>query len=522
VGAKYDLVIRDAGDKSSANIIETVQLAENTQSYDLTAKEYQGGYIGKVWLELRAHTVIESAAIENFSNIVSSHNYFDDASGDGTGGSEYVITNRRHLDNVRRYLGARYKQTADIDMAGFALLPISQSSTGSTFEGEFTGVYDAGKGAVEDPLTFRTSERYKISNLTISQGGSKNVGLFALIGPAGIVRNVEMENCVVSGDGFAGAFAGINYGTIVSCHNTGASAAVSATTAGDKMLGGIARQNHNSISWCTNAAAITATGGNMLGGIAGQSFLKTGEGDGDTEVAFCGNTGSISGNADIGGIVGDCTPNPTGVFTQSKTVVRDSYNKGKITATLANNARAGGIIGRSFTRTEILRCHNTGEIESGGSAGGILGRLGAGMALLIKDCYNRGNVTSVGKVTNGNSNAAGIIATNGSPNSAGEIINCYNSGIIAAVRPIDINGLFHRRSATTITTTMGDCYAVDEDGKKQTETADISATPAAGASATYTNVAAAAMAQQATFANWDFESVWEMGTGMPKLRGLPE
>ncbi|GHV02724.1 hypothetical protein FACS1894159_11680 [Bacteroidia bacterium] len=70
---------------------------------------------------------------------------------------------------------------------------------------------------------------------------------------------------------------------------------------------------------------------------------------------------------------------------------------------------------------------------------------------------------------------------------------------------------------------MGDCYALNEENKKQTGTAPISPTPATGSTNTYTNVSASDMAIPATFLNWDFTSVWEMGaSGLPKLQGLPE
>ena len=45
-----------------------------------------------------------------------------------------------------------------------------------------------------------------------------------------------------------------------------------------------------------------------------------------------------------------------------------------------------------------------------GSASGIIARMG-GTNAIVRDCYNTGAIKSTGTATNGNSNAAGIVAT---------------------------------------------------------------------------------------------------------------
>ena len=52
------------------------------------------------------------------SEIIEAHNLFDETSGDGEKGSEYIITKPRHLRNVSKYLDKNYKQTVDIDLTG--------------------------------------------------------------------------------------------------------------------------------------------------------------------------------------------------------------------------------------------------------------------------------------------------------------------------------------------------------------------------------------------------------------------
>lgn len=91
----------------------------------------------------------------------------------------------------------------------------------------------------------------------------------------------------------------------------------------------------------------------------------------------------------------------------------------------------GGIMGCvsvSSTKDVIIEyCYNTKNISGTSNVGGILGY--GGIYPKVYNCYNYGNITSSGSVTNGTkySIAGGIVANS---RSNGLVIYCYNTGAI--------------------------------------------------------------------------------------------
>ena len=521
----YTLHIYDGPDKATATQIQTYSISKNVSSLDMTSFAYTGGYVGMVYFEIEATATVNGSTLSSFSNIVGGHNYFDDATASATGavGSEFIITNRRHLNNVRLFLDKNFKQQADIDMTGYAFLPL----------GAFTGSYDAGKGSVADAATGRTSDQWKISNLTINQPGTPNTAMFTSLSTTAIVRNVKLEDPSIGGGAETAGIAGTSAGTIVSCQITSTAAgngAISSNSSAD--AGGIVGvMTGGSIAYCTNAATVSGgASGTGIGGIVGRNATDASLGSG-VSIDHCYNFGNVDGNTQIGGIVGEVNASGTLPAGSIYLAVTYSYNTGLIKA-VAANSQCGGIIGRVFVMTTVRQCYNKGAIltqgtaaAAAGSAGGIVGRIGAGDGLIIENCYNRGDVSSVGTPTvAGNGNAGGILAASFSTASTTLVMkNCYNSGTVFATTNYS-NGLYSRRNTSAmIQLTMNNCVALDEDGKRQTSSSDgdIAGAPA---SAVYVNLSAAAMGSQASYdATWQFGTVWEMGSaGLPKLVGLPE
>ena len=103
------------------------------------------------------------------------------------------------------------------------------------------------------------------------------------------------------------------------------------------------------------------------------------------------NSGSISGDENIGGIVGDMSGSDA--YTSE---ILNCYNTGKI----ASNRIVGGIVGNlNGENNKIRYCYNIGEIEGKGSnhfKGSIVGNKWSG---IIQDCYYS-NETGIKAVEN--------------------------------------------------------------------------------------------------------------------------
>lgn len=492
---------------------KSIDIPSGTTSYDLNLIDWNG-YVGKVSVQLFSYANVGGGTISEMgSEKIEVHNLFDDASGNGAESSEYIITKPRHLRNIGKYLDKHYKQTADIDLTGIDFSPISADLVANVYTGDFTGVYDAGKGNIIDAGTKRSAEQYKIKNWTLSKGANTNCGLFASVGTEGIVRNVNIENAIITGKAKVGAIAGNSTGKIISCHTTGGRISTSTTTDTEVYLGGIVGYltEKGEVSYCSNAAAIEGSAG-CVAGVVGMVMRDA---NNAPAVSYCTNNGNVVCNSKspLGGVIGSMA----GTAGSEPIKVIGCINTGNVSGTQANN-QVGGIVGRSTTDTEITQSYNTGSITATGSAGGIIGRMGGNNAT-IKDCYNTGAIKSTGAVTNGNSNAAGILATCTIVAGGSMIIeNCHNTGSMeTANNNTFYNGLFHRTDGKLAKITMKNCIALNEGSKSQGSGSDSFIT---GGSASYKNLSAAEMKNTSSFTGWDFSTVWKMGNEYPVLQAL--
>ena len=114
----------------------------------------------------------------------------------------------------------------------------------------------------------------------------------------------------------------------------------------------------------------TITGKQCVGGVAGKNY--------GGKVTCCYNTGDVSGNNVVGGIVGQ---------NVVKGSVSNCYNTGSVTAT-DDSACAGGLVGHIAGGTSVSNCYNTGSVTAPGKYtdfGGIIGRVFN--VSLVKNCY---------------------------------------------------------------------------------------------------------------------------------------
>ena len=157
---------------------------------------------------------------------------------------------------------------------------------------------------------------------------------------------------------------------------------------GDDNIGGVVGESYGTVTGCSFAGSVT--GDEDIGGIVG---------DNNGDVTGCTNNGSVTGESDdVGGIVG--------------------YNDGDVTV-CANNGSVtghdddvGGIVGDNEDGRNIVNCYNTGNITGNDSdVGGIVGENWS----IVANCYNTGSVA-------GSSNVGGIVGNNDSEN---HVTNCY-------------------------------------------------------------------------------------------------
>ena len=289
------------------------------------------------------------------------------------------------------YNSAYYRLTNNIDLGGSAnpWTPIGSGSESfcGIFDGgghEISGLYircEAGNDNSYQGL-FSVVSGGTVKNLTVSGEitASRHVG-----GIAGtILKNATVSNCVnkctityVGGtryqQGYIGGIVGSSYGSMITkCHNVGKISATDGAGGGEYLyIGGIAGYitESSTITECYNTVAIECNGSwDSIGGIVGVNYASSGG-----KIEKCYNTAPISGDDNIGGIVG-----------MNNDVIENCYNTGAI----SGDENIGGIAG-SYNGT-LENCYNTGAISGNVDIGGIAG-YNSYSAGTLENCYYLGD-----------------------------------------------------------------------------------------------------------------------------------
>ncbi len=228
--------------------------------------------------------------------------------------------------------------------------------------------------------------------------------------------NLTIQNChnsgLISGIGNSGGHFGGIVGhadtpgkmIIENCYNT---VEINAPSYVGGIVGRLTSGTHT-IKNCYNTGTVNASG-SSIGGIVGNSTAET-------TIFNCNNSANVSGQSNIGGILGSV------VINTNTNKIENCYNTGDVTAT---NYDSGGIIGLAQDLANIKSCSNAGDVVcgtsgTGGDAGGIAGRVDTG---IIEECYNEGNVTA-----NAEGRAGGICANTYTAGNFLKVKNCYNKG----------------------------------------------------------------------------------------------
>ena len=339
--------------------------------------------------------------------------------GDGTAGNPYQISNVADfqlLSATPTDWGKSFTLTANINLSGltFTQAPIAPDTynIGSDFQGtQFTGTFD-GNGHV-------------ISNLTITASTQDYVGLFGYVGTGGKISNLGVEDVNVTGSGAVGGLVGNNgdwkngYGTITSCHVTGLvtgtaqyssvgglvgnndkgiviSSYATGSVSGDQDVGGLIGANNSYSTITTCYAASLVSGTYDIGGLVGWN---------GGALTTCYATGSVSGTVDyIGGLVGE----NGGVLTSCH-ATGDVNGQGDV----------GGLVGKNYYGS-LTSCYATGDVNSQGDVGGLVGKNDESS---LTACYATGSVR-------GSDYAGGLVGYNNWYKSHGVITSCYATGSV--------------------------------------------------------------------------------------------
>lgn len=192
-------------------------------------------------------------------------------------------------------------------------------------------------------------------------------------------------------------------------------------------------------------------GQNYVGGIAGNSDRGS--------IRNCENAGDVKGQNHVGGIVGYDVGGD----------VTDCRNTGEV----AGNSYIGGIAGENVD-SAISGCYNKGGVKAETAAGGITGFNHDA----VVNCFNIGDVGA-------KNNAGGIAGGNNQ-----SITRCYSTGAVSGLTRGGIVGI---QSGGTI----GDCYYLEASVADPTDANGTALSPPQ-------------MRTGASFAGFDFDSVWTM------------
>ena len=289
---------------------------------------------------------------------------------------------------------------------------------------------------------------------------------------------------------------------------------ISFNSSGSNVVGLFSTIAANGIVKNVTLSNINITAGNFVGGIAGKCY-------GTIENCIV-ESGSVTGNARVGGIVGQLpsgTPSVKkcinkadvksvmtsgdsfvgGIVGQSDQITRGTViisqcgNEGEIYS--ACNF-VGGIIGRSVIKSEINQCYNKGKVTGANLVGGILGQSNA---LVLQNCYNSAEVIGTGTLMN----VGGILGN--STNKDVIINNCYNVGAITQGY-----GLTKGGDENTKLIALTSCITLS----------NAAASPVLNVAAGgYVEKSDSDMKQQTTYDGWDFTSIWSMpSSSYPKLK----
>ena len=226
---------------------------------------------------------------------------------------------------------------ADIDLD--PNLPGNEIVVNNSFVDFFGGILD-GNG-------------HSISNMVmvINSNNSGFDDYYGLIGNlSGIVEDVQLQNITIRGVGHnVGALIGRNLGKVLRCSVTG-------SITGEALVGGLVGNNYSGdIVSCSAFCNVQS----MLIGWIGSTGGLVGHNSHNSCIYNCYATGTITGNIEVGGLVG----------SNEASYISNCYAMGTITG----SEYVGGLVGYNLYG-DISNCYATGTIAGEKYVGGLIGK----------------------------------------------------------------------------------------------------------------------------------------------------
>jgi len=291
----------------------------------------------------------------------------------------------------------------------------------------------------------------------------------------GLFGYVRGENAVIKDLGLidpnVDAGTGVRVGSLVAHLNNGTITdcyAEGGSVSGNINVGGLVGDNGDTISNCYATGSVS--GDTNVGGLVGSNRDSRWWPDkiSTRMISNCYSTGSVSGNDRVGGLVGG---NQDGTIT-------NCYSTGSVTC----DYNVGGLVGYN-SRGRITNCYSTGNISGDWRVGGLVGR--NGQSGTISNCYSIGGVS-------GKYYVGGLVGDNWD----GTITNCYSTGSVSG--DMEVGGLVGGDSSAVYnsfwdTQTSGQLTSAGGTGKTTVQMQMLS---------TFTST------------GWDFWNLWTICEGM--------
>ncbi|WP_421773442.1 BspA family leucine-rich repeat surface protein [Gracilimonas sp.] len=210
-----------------------------------------------------------------------------------------------------------------------------------------TATWNSGEGFVpiggDSPFTGSfNGQGFVITGLTISRSTEDYVGLFAVIGDNGSVKDIGLEQLTITGGGNTGGLAGENNGSISGSYADG-------DVDGSAIVGGLVGLNNATISESYSAGTVDGT--QDIGGLVGLHSLGT--------ISKSYSTSDATGTANnVGGLIGFSYDN-----------VENSYATGSANG----DTNIGGLVG-NYNSGTVSNSYSTGSVTGSSNVGGFIGQ----------------------------------------------------------------------------------------------------------------------------------------------------
>ncbi|PQP81559.1 hypothetical protein C0Q44_17740 [Paenibacillus sp. PCH8] len=396
------------------------------------------------------------------------------AGGEGTLANPYKIASEANFKNITIPApGTYFQQISNFQITGH-WVPIRS----------FGGIYDGGNLTIED-LTIVSSE------------DSSSIGLFSTLSSGAVLENIRLENLNINFTGknsFVGGLVGmINTGATV--RNSSSNGSITLTDSNN--VGGLTGYNSGSVINSSSTSTIDSnsnsfSAGNLVGTNGTNATISDSISSGtinspDSTRAYLGglvgtNAGTINMSSSSSRVTGGETSSVGGLigFNATDAAVNDSYSTGQ--ASSQASSVVGGLAGRNSGN--INRSYSKGNASVGvqGMAGGLVGYKSNGN---ITNSYSSGNAIGYNATFVG-----GLIGMN----DGGDVSYSYSIG--SASGGNDANGgLIGYKQGNGI---ISDSYYNN----------DINSNSFGGVGKSATD-----LKKQATFAGWEFNTLWRVVEG---------